>query len=216
MKRAIRKPITKSNKVTDEQINARYLEMLPLIRQIARQAFSGYDPDKREDAVQGALVWALVNVHSLAKNGRLEDAKATPIAWFAVRRHRMGRCVGVESSTTDAMSEGSRVLGRSKIKYFHIDNGVEDIFHSDSVMQDARCPITLTADLKMDYETWYHRQSPRDQEIIHDLSLGYTTNDVARKYGVSAGLISQYRKRYAKSWKSFIDPEEGMTALVPA
>ena len=68
MKRAIRKSGKKS--YTPEQINARYLEMLPLIRQIARQAFSGYDPDKREDAVQGALVWALVNVHSLAENGR--------------------------------------------------------------------------------------------------------------------------------------------------
>ena len=54
MKRAIRKSGKKS--YTAEQINARYLEMLPLIRQIVRQAFSGYDPDKREDAVQGALV----------------------------------------------------------------------------------------------------------------------------------------------------------------
>ena len=104
------------------------------------------------------------------------------------------------------MSEGCRILGRSKIKYFQIDNGVEDIFHSDSVMQDARCPLDLTADLKMDYETWYHKQSPRDQEIIHDLSMGYTTNEVAAKYGVSAAAISIKRRKYEKSWCDFIDP----------
>ena len=106
------------------------------------------------------------------------------------------------------MSEGCRALGRSKIKYFHIDNGVEDIFHSDSVMQDARCPITLTADLKMDYETWYHRQSPRDQEIIHYLSLGYTTNEAAEKFGLSAGRISQCRKKYAESWDAFCNSDD--------
>ena len=146
MKNAITNPTTKSNFYTNEQINARYLEMLPLITMIARQAFAGYDPDKRAEAVQNVLVWALVNLRHLAEDGKLNEAKATPIAWYAIRRHRTGRTAGVPSSTTDAMSEGCRVLGRSKIKYFHIDNGVEDIFHSDSVMQDARCPITLTAD----------------------------------------------------------------------
>ena len=63
----------------------------------------------------------------------------------------------------------------------------------------------------------YQQQSVEDQWIITDLAMSETTNAVARKYGVSAGLISQYRKRYAKSWKSFLDPpteEKGM--LVPA
>ena len=193
-------------KITDEQINARYLEMLPLITMIARQAFAGYDPEKRAEAVQNVQVWALVNLRYLAANGKFDEAKATPLAWFAVGRHRVGRTAGVPSSTTDAMSEGCRALGRSKIKYFQIDNGVEDIFHSDSVMQDARCPLDLTADLKMDYETWYHKQSPRDQEIIHDLSMGYTTNEVAAKYGVSAAAISIKRRKYEKSWSDFIDP----------
>ena len=204
---AIPRPSKKKGKFyTDEQINARYLEMLPLITMIAKQAFSGYDPEKRAEAVQNVQVWSLINLRHLAENGKLEEARATPIAWFAVGRHRVGRTCGVPSSTTDAMSEGSRALGRSKIKYFQIDNGVEDIFHSESIMFDARCPLDLTSDLKMDYETWYHRQSPRDQQIIHYLSMGYTTNEVAEKFGVSASAISIKRRQYAKSWCDFIDP----------
>ena len=37
-----------------------------------------------------------------------------------------------------------------------------------------------------------------------DLAMSETTGDVAKKYKVSAGLISQYRKRYAESWNDFI------------
>ena len=204
------RPIRKG-KISDEQINARYLEMLPLITMIARQAFSGYNPEKRDEAIQNVQVWALVNLRQLAENGRFAEAKASPLAWFAVGRHRVGRIVGVPSSTTDAMSEASRVRGRSKIKYFQLDNGIEAIFHSESVMRDARCPLNLSADLKMDYENWYHRQSPKDQEIIHDLSMGYTTNEVAEKYGVTASAISIKRRKYEKSWSDFIDPQEKTT-----
>jgi hypothetical protein len=62
--------------------------------------------------------------------------------------------------------------------------------------------------MKMDYEGWYHLQSPRDQKIIADLAMGETTNAVARKFGVSAGLISIKRKNFAKSWNAFINAPE--------
>ena len=40
------------------------------------------------------------------------------------------------------------------------------------------------------------------------MAMGETTNDLARKYGVSAASISQYRRKYADSWYAFIDPKE--------
>ena len=195
-------------KITDEQINARYLEMLPLITMIARKAFASYNPEKQEEAIQNAQVWALVNLRYMAENGKFDEAKASPLAWYAVKRHRTGRTVGTASSSTDVMSEYCQILGRSKIKYYQPENGVDDIFHSESVKRDARCPLDLTTDLKMDYEAWYHNQSPRDQDIIHDLSMGYTTSEVAKKFGVSLANISQKRRKYAESWCHFIDPVE--------
>ena len=86
------RPVRKGT-ITDEQINARYLEMLPLITMIARQAFAGYNPEKRDEAVQNVQVWALVNLRYMAENGKFEEAKATPLAWFAVGRHGLyGTC----------------------------------------------------------------------------------------------------------------------------
>ena len=54
------------------------------------------------------------------------------------------------------------------------------------------------------FEGWLQEQSERDRAIILDLATGETTGAVARKYGVSDGLISQYRKRYRSSWNAYI------------
>jgi DNA-binding NarL/FixJ family response regulator len=62
--------------------------------------------------------------------------------------------------------------------------------------------------LRIDYETWLADQSPRDQAIVKALSYGFTTNEVARMHRVSAGLISQYRKKYAASWDNYIADKE--------
>jgi DNA-binding NarL/FixJ family response regulator len=69
---------------------------------------------------------------------------------------------------------------------------------------EAHQPTVLDCvQMKMDYEGWYHLQSPRDQKILWDLAMGETTNEVAKKYGVSAGLISIKRRNFANSWKAY-------------
>jgi len=54
-------------------------------------------------------------------------------------------------------------------------------------------------------------RSLRDQAIILDLARNETTGDVAKKYGVSDGLISQYRKRYEASWNEYIADKRELT-----
>jgi transposase-like protein len=58
------------------------------------------------------------------------------------------------------------------------------------------------------FEGWLQEQSDRDRSIILDLATGETTGAVARKYGVSDGLISQYRKRYRASWLAYISDKK--------
>jgi hypothetical protein len=58
------------------------------------------------------------------------------------------------------------------------------------------------------FEGWLQGQSERDREIILDLAMGETTGAVACKYGVSDGLISQYRKRYRSSWNEYISDKK--------
>jgi hypothetical protein len=185
-----------------DAVNARYAEMLPFITKTAMIAFAPQDYEARNEAVQNTKVWALILLHQLAINGRLDEAKAAPIAKFAVGRHCEGRIAGTPTSTTDVLADRCKSLGRVRVVH---DDYIADSFQSEATRLSARYPVDRTVQFKMDFfEGWLQEQSERDRSIILDLATGETTGAVARKYGVSDGLISQYRKRYRASWSEYL------------
>ena len=194
---------------TDEQINAKFLELMPKIIKNAKYAFQNYAADRQDEAIQSVLVTAFENVKQLAEQGRLDDAFATPISRFAIGRHREGRPGGVPSCSTDVTSERCRWLGRSTVKNYGLALQIADSFESMATATDARYPVHKTVALRIDFfENWLKNQTPKDQEIIKDLAYGHSTNDVSRKYGLSAGRISQLRKSYATSWYQFVSDKK--------
>ena len=84
------------------------------------------------------------------------------------------------------------------------------------LMTDRRTSVADAVQFKIDFEDWYDRRSPRDQQIINSLALGETINAVAKKCGVSPAFLYIKRKYFAKSWKRFIDPPEEAGMAVPA
>jgi len=189
----------------DEAVNLKFIELMPFLTKSARRAFAGYNSDKRSEAVQNILCWAFLNLKNLASKGRLHDAYAGAVARFAIGRHHEGRSLGVVTSSGDVMSHYCQNLGRSQVKNYGLAENIADCFTSEATATDARYPVDRTVQFKMDFfEGWLQGQSERDREIIFDLAMGETTGDVARKYGVSDGLISQYRKRYRSSWNEYI------------
>ena len=177
-----------------------YRRMLPQFRYYAkwlvRRKGRWIDFD---DVIQELSGFALEDYTSLVRRGK--ETFYTPIAKYAIKRHREGRRF-VGTNTTDILSEQTQKLGRSdtcQLSQFDDEprNWGLGLYQRQPDIADA-------VQMHLDYEAWYQRQTPRDQAIIKDLSYGETTGDVAKKYGVSAGLISQYRKRYSDSWHAFI------------
>lgn len=210
--------IAKNNNAvcTNEEINAKFLELMPAIQKIARHAFKEHDADRKDEAVQSVFVAAFQNIKHLAEQGRLDEAFATPIAVFAIKGHRCGRIGGVPQNSTDAFGERCRWLGRSTIKNYGLATEITDSFESEATASDARYPVHKTVQLKMDFfENWYRQQTPKDQEAMKMLAVGETTGDVAKHFGVSPGAVSQWRRRFADSWYAFINPtEEDETDLI--
>jgi hypothetical protein len=182
---------------------------MPYITKAARHTFAGYNADKQADAVQNVLVWAFENLKSLASTGRLQNAYAVSITRFAIGRHHEGRSLGTVTSSCDVMSPHCQNLGRSKVKNFGLAENITDSFTSEAAATDSRYPVDRTVQFKMDFiEGWLQEQTKRDRAIIVDLAMGESTGDVARKYSVSDGLISQYRKRFHASWLAYISDKK--------
>ena len=184
-------------------------KMEPHFRYFVKQVLK-LKADNLDDALQELRAIAFDIYRSLVRRGR--QTFYTPIKDFAIKRFKSGRRFA-GSNTTDVLSDWTRMLERCDIcslDQFYLNDGDLPFLTDWRQMNVAN-----TVQFKIDYQDWYHRQSPRDQEIITDLMMGETTNEVARKHGLSASSISLKRKNFANSWRIFIDPpEEGM--LVPA
>jgi DNA-binding NarL/FixJ family response regulator len=73
----------------------------------------------------------------------------------------------------------------------------------DEMVEDKRASVTDQVAAKMDVGAWFATLTKRMKEIAKDLAFGFTTSEVAMKYGVSSGRISQLRRTLEKSWAAF-------------
>ena len=178
-------------------------KMMPHFKYYARQHTRRKGRrDDYDDVIQDLVGIALEMYHALIRKGK--EVFYSPIMKFAIQRYQDGRRF-TGSNRTDILSHQTQILGRCdtcQLSTFDSeeDGGLDERDFMEMVQPDVAEAVSW----KIDYETWLAMQTPRDQAIVLDLSYGYTTGEVARKYGVSDGLISQYRRRYAKSWDDFI------------
>jgi len=177
-----------------------YAKMLPHFRYYARCHVRRKNRrGDYEDVIQDLTGIALDMYTSLVRRGK--EVFYSPLVQFAIKRYREGRRF-TGSNTRDILSEQAQIIGRSnacQLSALEREPGTWDFGHYNRHHNPAEA-----VQWKLDYEAWIAMQTPRDQDIITDLSYGETTGDVARKYRVSAGLISQYRKRYRNSWNAYI------------
>src|SRR5262249_32640259 len=72
---------------------------------------------------------------------------------------------------------------------------------------NAQTPVPEQVVFRLDFPVWVGSRSERDRRIIDDLLQGERTLDVADKYGLSPGRVSQLRREFMASWERFCDEE---------
>jgi len=73
----------------------------------------------------------------------------------------------------------------------------------DVLVDDRRASIADQVAIRIDAREWLATLSRRTKQIAKDLAVGFSTSEVARKHGVTAGRISQLRRTLQKSWLDF-------------
>lgn len=63
-------------------------------------------------------------------------------------------------------------------------------------LADRRVSVADLAAFRIDFECWLTTLSGRDRRIIAAFAAGQGTFAVAGRFGISAGRISQLRRRY--------------------
>jgi hypothetical protein len=127
----------------------------------------------------------------------------TALASFAVRAVWSGRRVTGSESSQDVLSVTAKL--RHGVKVFHLPaNGALAINGwQEAVADNTRTPPDEQAAFRIDFPAWLQTRSDRDRRLIVDLAAGERTGDVARKYGLSAGRVSQLRRAFCADWARF-------------
>lgn len=109
-------------------------------------------------------------------------------------------------NSTDIFADCTQIKGRSELSSIHLMRENDD---PKEYLADPKANVARIVGFKIDFfETWLVQQTPQHQEIIHDLMMGETTGDIAKKFKLSPARISQLRREFADSWYSFLYPAE--------
>ena len=180
-----------------------FVRMLPAIRRHARIAFRHLGPDAREDAVEEVVCNACVAIARLAELGKLDLVYPTVLAKFGVAQVRDGRRVGCSLNCHDVSSSYCQRLNRLTVKRLDRFDEEENAWQ-EIVVEDKHAGPAEIAATRLDFTAWLRSLPRRDCRIAETLAVGHRTGDVAKKFRVSEGRVSQLRRELAVSWNQFV------------
>jgi hypothetical protein len=174
--------------------------MLPAIRRHLRIAFRGLDPEARAEAVQEGTCNAMIAYVRLYERGKLDRAYPSPLAIYAARQVRDGRKVGGNLNIKDVSSAYCRRLKHIMLERLDKwDRNEEEWL--EIVVEDRNATPADVVRVRLDFAAWLKTLSRRDRKVALDLANGKRTGEVARRYDLSDGRISQLRRELHLSWQ---------------
>jgi len=180
--------------------HAGFLAMLPAIRCHLRVAFRDLDPEARGEAVQEGICNAMIAYLRLYERGKLDRAYPSPLAIFAARQVRDGRKVGGNLNIKDVSSAYCRRLKHVTLERLDKWDRDEEEW-LEIVVEDRNATPADVVRVRLDFAAWLKTLPRRDRKVALDLARGNRTGEVARRYDLSDGRISQLRKEMHLSWQ---------------
>jgi hypothetical protein len=180
----------------------RFLELLPRIRAQSQRRFRYLPYEAREDAIAEVIASSLVSYARLVSLGQEDRAFATVLVRFAAAQFHAGRRVGSRLNGHDVTS--GYCQQKKGVLVERLDRFDEQLGDwKELIVQDRHSTPAEVAATRVDFATWLAQLARRTRQIARDLARGYSTSEVACKYGITAGRISQLRRELEASWAEF-------------
>ena len=179
-----------------------FLAMLPAIRRYVSFAFRRLKADAREEAIADTIARAMAAYVKLFERGKVDLAYPTVLARFAVKQYRAGRRVGSKMNSRDVLASYAQRKNGLNVERLDRYDAQEEEWVEATVM-DRRTPIADQAAFRCDFPAWLSLHASRNRRIAVALSLGHSTQEVARRFHLSPGRVSQLRREFHDSWLAF-------------
>jgi hypothetical protein len=195
--------LTPSSSRTIADRNQTFLKLLPIIRRHARIHYRHLPAVEREEAVQEIVVSSFVAFTRLCERRKQHCAFGTPLAVYAAAQFNAGRRVAMSLNRRDVTSvycqRRTGVTVRSLTRWIEQDEEWDEM-----IVEDRRATPADIAMLRIDFWAWLASLSRRDRWIAWLLAMGEAVRDIANRFGLTPGRISQMRRELCDSWQVFV------------
>lgn len=193
----------------------RFAAMLPVIVNYLLPAFRELPPEAKAEAIQEGVANSCIAYARLVERGKESLAFATVLARYAIAQARSGRHVGGHLNSNDISSPYAQ--RKRNLRLGRLDRYVpQEACWKEVLVEDERTPILDQVCFRIDFPAWLETLPERDQEIAQSLAEGESTTQVARRFGLSLGRVSQLRRQFERSWLAFVGEQEQAELLAAA
>jgi hypothetical protein len=192
-----------------------FLSILPRIELHGQFAFRGVRcPQRRADCVAEVVALCWLWFLRLVEQGKDPLTFVSRIADFAARQVKCGRRLCGQEKGKDALSglaqrrHGFQVgpLPHSAASYDRLgavggqrkQDALEEVLHDN-----GQTPVPEQVCFRIDFPAWRRAHARRTRRLMDDMMLGERTRELARKFGLSPGRISQLRRALHNDWRRF-------------
>lgn len=186
-----------------------FLVLLPQIERHARIYFRHVAcPGLRGDRIAETIGLAWKWHCRLLEQGK--DVRAFPVVFscLVARAVKSGRRLCGQEKAADAMSSTAQQRRSFTVSSLPQGSSLEGNVFDDALRDNTQSAVPDQAAFRSDFRAWLESLTCRNRDIVQQLALGHTSTEVARRFGVSSGRISQLRRQFHDGWRAFCDPHQ--------
>ena len=157
-------------------------------------------PD-REDAVADVVADVTASLARLSGRRQTHRGLIRPLTDYAIRHRAAGRRIGTSTNRRDLQSPARR--DRQRIGSLEAKSEERGLSWRDVLPDSRQADPAEIAAARIDVSAWLSRLPERLRDLAETLAAGHTPGELARRFGVSPGRISQMREELRRDWADF-------------
>jgi hypothetical protein len=198
--------VTTADSIALARLQAAFLDLvLPKVLSHGRVYFRHLRSAELKEEYVAEMVALAWKWHlRLAERGKDAARFPTALATFAARAVRCGRRLAGTDRAKDVLSPLAQQRKGFAVGKLPDCSALGGSPLDEALHDNTRTPPDEQCAFRIDFPAWRATHTKRNQRIIDALLVGGRTLEVAGRYGLSPGRVSQLRREFLLDWRRYV------------
>lgn len=195
----------------EASLHARFLELMPRIETHARIVFRDVRcADSREDKIAETLALGWRWFVRLTRRGKDVGRFVSTFAALAARAVKSGRRLCGQEKAKEVLSPLAQRKHSFAVRSLPEGRSLAGNIINEALHDNVHTPPPEAAAFRVDFPAWLKAWTQRDRRLICDLMIGERARQVAKKYHLTEGRVSQLRRQFQQDWQAYCGDDEAV------